>query len=125
MKSYLTDNAPIPLGHYSQAVSDGHVLFLSTQLPLVPGEKPDPAASPSEQMKQVLRNIFAVLDEAGLTPDSLLRVSLYLADIDAWEEVNDAYASVMGECKPARGVIQVAGLHKGFLVAADAVASAR
>lgn len=125
MQTFTTDKAPIPLGHYSQAVSDGQTLCVSTQLPIKPGLDPDTSMSAGEQVAQVLHNILAILESAGLGPDKLLRVTLYVTDLGAWPEVNAAYAKVLGSIKPTRGVLHVGSLNHGFTVAGDAIASHR
>ncbi|MEZ6234866.1 MAG: RidA family protein [Phycisphaerales bacterium] len=118
-----TDAAPLPLGHYSQGVVHNGMLHVATQLPIVPGGAPDPGAPAGVQAERALQNVLAIVEAAGGSAATLLRVTIYLADIAAWDEANAAYARVMGPARPARGVIQVAGLHHGFKVAMDAVAA--
>lgn len=119
-----TPHAPAALGHYAQAIAHNGLLFISTQLPIAPGSNaPDPDLPAGAQAELVLTNVLAIARAAGATPASILRVTIYLADIAAWNEVNAAYARVMGDAKPARGVIQVAGLHHGAKVAMDAIAA--
>jgi 2-iminobutanoate/2-iminopropanoate deaminase len=125
MKTYQTKLAPIPLGHYNQAVSDGVTLCISTQLPIQPDQAPDNSMSIEDQTTQVLRNILAILESASLTADSLLRVTLYVTDGSSWSAVNQAFEKVLGDAKPARGILQVAGINHGFSVAGDAIASHR
>jgi 2-iminobutanoate/2-iminopropanoate deaminase len=125
MRAYQTKLAPTPLGHYNQAVSDGVTLCVSTQLPIRPDQPPDNTMSVEDQTTQVLRNILAILESAGLGPDSLLRVTLYVTDAGSWSAVNQAFERVLGDVKPARGILQVAGINRGFSVAGDAIASHR
>jgi 2-iminobutanoate/2-iminopropanoate deaminase len=123
MHAIATPQAPAPLGHYAQAVAHNGLLFISTQLPIEPGHPPDPAAPAAIQAERALRNVLAIAAAGGAPPDRILRITIFLADIAAWGEVNAAYARVMGDAKPARGVIQVAGLHHGFKVAMEAIAA--
>ncbi len=129
MQPISTPNAAAPLGHYSQAIAHNGLLFVSTQLPIAPpgpdGSFPplDPALPAGAQAELALRNVLAIVAAAGGSSATILRVTIYLADIAAWPEVNAAYARVMGEAKPARGVIQVAGLHHGAKVAMEAIAA--
>jgi enamine deaminase RidA (YjgF/YER057c/UK114 family) len=81
--------------------------------------------SVEDQTTQVLRNILAILASAGLGPESLLRVTLYITDASSWSAVNQAFEKVLGNAKPARGILQVAGINRGFSVAGDAIASHR
>lgn len=127
MRQVRTDAAASPLGHYSQAIEHNGLLFVSTQLPIEPGASPgappDTSAPASLQVERALHNVLAIVAAAGGSRESILRVTIYLADIAAWGQVNAAYARIMGEARPARGVIQVAGLHHGFKVAVDAIAT--
>ena len=118
-----TDAAPEPLGHYSQGVVHNGVLYVATQLPIEAGAPPEPGAPASVQAERAIRNVLAIVEAAGGTRDSVLRATIYLADIASWTMVNAVYEQAMGPARPARGVIQVAGLHHGFKVAMDAVAA--
>lgn len=125
MHPISTPDAAAPLGHYAQAIAHNGLIFVSTQLPIAPGSSSsDPALPAGAQAELALRNVLAIVRAAGGSPASILRITIYLADIAAWAEVNAAYARVMESAKPARGVIQVAGLHNGVKVAIDAVAAA-
>jgi len=124
MHHISTPHAPTPLGHYAQAIAHNGLLFISTQLPIAPGSTtPDPALTPGAQAELALGNVLAIVRAAGGSPAAILRVTIYLADIAAWPEVNAAYARIMADAKPARGVIQVAGLHHGAKVAMEAIAA--
>lgn len=123
MQPISTDRAAAPLGHYSQAIAHQGLVFVSTQLPIEPGGRVEPGAAPGVQAERALRNVLAIVEAAGGSASTVLRVTIYLTDIGAWAEVNAAYARLMGGARPARGVLQVAGLHHGFTVAMDAVAA--
>lgn len=123
MNAIHTESAPAPLGHYSQAVVHNGLIFVSTQLPMEPGQMVDSGAAAGEQARRALQNVLSVVESAGGSRESILRVTIYLADIASWNMVNAVYEQVMGPAKPARGVIQVAGLHHDFKVAMDAVAA--
>ena len=128
MQPLHTPRAPEPLGHYVQAQRTGNLLFLSTQLPVVPGTgaEHDPHAlrdaSPADQARQVLANMGAILAEAGCGPEHVVRLTIYLTRIEDWDEVNGACNAFFGAHKPARGVLAIAALHMGYRVAADLVA---
>jgi enamine deaminase RidA (YjgF/YER057c/UK114 family) len=75
-----------------------------------------------QQTRRALANVVGIVEAAGGTVGSVLKVTLYLVDIDDWGAVDAAFADVFGAHRPARAVVQVAGLHHGFRVAADAIA---
>jgi enamine deaminase RidA (YjgF/YER057c/UK114 family) len=112
--------APAPFGHYSPAtVTPDGAIWVSAQLP-AGGVSPD---SPiAEQTQQALSNILSIVESSGGRIESIAKVNLYLTDIADWEAVDAVFGEVFGEHRPARAVLQVAGLHHGFRVAADAVA---
>lgn len=117
-----TPNAPVPGGHYSQAVVHNGVAYLSGILPITPtGEKLD-QATVAEQTEQVLANLDAILQAAGSTREKVLKTTVYIADISAWSEVNKVYAQFFGDHRPARSVVPCATLHYGFGIELEAVA---
>lgn len=117
-----SDGSPAPRGHYSQAVRAGGALYVSTQMPSGPGVDPDAPGTVEEQTVRTLSNIRTVLQAGGADLRHLARVTVYVTDMGHWERVNRAYAEFMGEFRPARGVVNVAGLHAAYQVAMDAVA---
>lgn len=125
MQPISTPNAPAPGGHYAQAIVHGGVVYVSGQLPVVPGA---PAASPMDfeaQARQVIRNVIGILEAAGSDAGHLVKVTVYIADIAHWPAFNKVYAEMLGGHRPARTVVPVPGLHYGFLVEMDAVAAIR
>lgn len=123
MKTVSTPHAPIPAGHYSQAVVHGGLVFVAGQLPhdpLAPHREP---GGPEEQTERALRNVEAILVAAGSGLDRLLSVTVYVADVGLWPSVNAAYARVLGAHRPARAVVPVKELHHGYLVEIQAVAA--
>ncbi|WP_247002580.1 Rid family detoxifying hydrolase [Halosolutus gelatinilyticus] len=118
-----TDDAPAAVGAYSQATSDGSLVFTAGQIPLTAdGELLDD--EPIEhQTEQALYNLDAVLDEAGATSADILKVTVFLDDIDDFEAMNEAYANYFGDEPPARSAVEVAALPKGVGVEIEAVAS--
>lgn len=122
MQVILTEAAPAPAGHYSQAVRSGNDLYISGQLPI----RADKAALPDmrfeTQVRQAVANMLAILEAAGGTPDDLLRVTAYIVGVENWPEFNRIYADMLGDARPARTVVPVPELHYGFLVEVDAIA---
>jgi 2-iminobutanoate/2-iminopropanoate deaminase len=123
MELISTERAPLPAGHYSQAVVHGDLVFVAGQLPIVPGSKAQRLGSASEQTEQALRNVAAILEAAGTSLDKVLQVTVYVSDIALWGEINAAYSRVMGEHRPARAVVPVGPLHHGYCVEIQAIAA--
>ncbi|MFC1476965.1 RidA family protein [candidate division KSB1 bacterium] len=121
MRSISTDKAPPPGGHYSQAVIHNDLVFVSGQLPVTEtGEKI--TGSIEEQTEQTLKNVAQILTAAGSDLNNVLKVTVYISDISLWGRVNDVYARIFGDHKPARAVVPTRELHYGFLVEIEAVA---
>jgi reactive intermediate/imine deaminase len=117
-----TDAAPAAVGAYSQATTTGELVFTAGQIPLTPeGELLDDAPV-ADQTEQALENIAAVLDEAGASLDDVLKTTVFLADIDDFEEMNGTYATFFDDEPPARSAVQAGALPKGVAVEIEAVA---
>ena len=108
-----TDDAPAAIGPYSQGVRAGGFCFFSGQIPLDPASGELVSGGIVEQTEQVLRNIAALLDEAGLGPESVVKTTIYLTDLGDFALVNEIYGRFFGESKPARATVEVAGLPRG------------
>ena len=123
-KAITTTAAPAPVGPYNQAVLAGGWLYCSGQIPL------DPTTGAmvgdgdvAEETRQVLKNLVAVLNEAGATPAQVVRTTVFLVDLGDFQTVNQLYADVFGDgVSPARACVQVAALPKGASVEIDCVA---
>jgi 2-iminobutanoate/2-iminopropanoate deaminase len=123
MKSISTNAAPLPSGHYSQAIAANGFLFVSGQLPIVPGtlEIPEGAAA---QTRQALANVEAILRASGAGLEHVVSTTVYVTDISHWPEINKVYAELFGEHRPARAVAVSPQLHFGCLVEVQGVALA-
>ncbi len=124
MRTIRTESAPIPAGHYSQAVEHGGVVYVAGLLPVEAGTNRKVFGEIEEEAAQVFRNLDAILAAAGSSRDRVLRCTVYIADLELWGRFNSAYAAFFGEHKPARTVVPVPGLHHGFKVELDAIAAA-
>jgi 2-iminobutanoate/2-iminopropanoate deaminase len=120
-----TQNAPTPAGHYSQAVVYNGLVFVAGQLAIDPQTGEKKLGSIEEQAEQVLKNVGEILKAAGSDLSRVLKMTVYISDISLWGAVNEVYARMMGEHRPARAVIPTRELHHGFLIEIDAVAAAR
>jgi 2-iminobutanoate/2-iminopropanoate deaminase len=118
-----TPNAPTPAGHYSQAVIHNGLVFVSGQLSIDPKTGQKKLGSIEEQTEQALSNVYEILKAAGSDWGRVLKMTVYVADINLWEIVNKVYARVLGENRPARAVIPTGPLHHGFLIEIEAVAT--
>ena len=123
-EAITTSAAPAPVGPYNQAVLAGGWLYCSGQIPL----DPDTGAmvgngDVAAETRQVLKNLSAVLQEAGASPAQVVRTTVFLADLGDFQTVNELYAEVFGDgVSPARACVQVAALPKGARVEIDCVA---
>lgn len=124
MRTIRTEAAPIPAGHYSQAVVHGGVAYVAGLLPVEAGTNRKVFGEIEEEAAQVFRNLDAILAASGSSRDRVLRCTVYIADLELWGRFNAAYAAYFGEHRPARTVVPVPGLHYGFKVELDAIAAA-
>lgn len=120
-----TDAAPAAVGAYSQATTNGELVFTAGQIPLTPDGELLDDASIAEQTEQALDNLLAVLAEGGAEPEDVLKTTVFLADIDDFEEMNEAYATYFESEPPARSAVQAGALPKGVGVEIEAVATYR
>jgi 2-iminobutanoate/2-iminopropanoate deaminase len=123
MQTILTEKAPIPAGHYSQAIVHHDVVYIAGQLPIVPGRQDRQVGSIEAQTRQTLANLDAILQAAGSSRDRVLRVTVYVSDVKLWPSVNAEYAAFFGDHRPARTVVPVGKLHYGFDIELDAIAA--
>lgn len=118
-----TADAPEAVGAYSQATTDGSLVFTAGQIPMTPdGDLLDdePIAT---QAEQALSNIEAVLASEGLEMSDVLKLTVYLDDIEDFEAMNDTYAGFFDQEPPARSAVEVANLPKGVGVEIEAIAT--
>jgi 2-iminobutanoate/2-iminopropanoate deaminase len=120
-----TSDAPTPAGHYSQATVHQGVVYVAGQLAIDPATGEKRLGSIEEQTEQTLHNVEAILKAAGSGFDRLLKVTVYISDIELWGVVNTAYLRILGPHKPARAIVPTKELHHGFLIEIDAIAAVR
>lgn len=121
----VTEGLPKPGGHYSPAVIHNGIAYISGQLPIVPGQGPQTPGSMEEQTRQTLANFLSVVQAAGGNADTVLKVTIYLADGGDWALVNQIFAEVFGEHRPARAIVPVNPLHYGYGIEIDGIAFIR
>jgi len=118
-----TENAPAPFqgAPYNQAIRVGELVFVAGQIGLKPGETAV-EGDVASQTEQALRNLAAILEEAGSSLDKLVKTSVFLQDMGDFAAMNEVYARHVGDRPPARSTFQVAGLPAGARVEIEAVA---
>jgi 2-iminobutanoate/2-iminopropanoate deaminase len=121
MEIINSSGAPTAIGPYSQAVRVKDWLYCSGQIGLDPASG-ELASNLAGQTNRAFANLRAVLGAAGLTPADVVKVTLYLVDMNDFATVNELYAQFFGSHKPARATVAVAALPKGALVEMDAIA---
>jgi 2-iminobutanoate/2-iminopropanoate deaminase len=126
VKEVRSDAAPEPVGPYSQAVEHDGWIFASGQIPLDPTSGELVAGEIEDQTRQVLTNLRAVLEAAGVGLEDVVRTTIYLIDLAQFPRVNAIYAEhFTGQPRPARATVEVAALPLGAAVEIDAVAIRR
>ncbi|MFN2363258.1 MAG: RidA family protein [Halarsenatibacteraceae bacterium] len=119
-----TDGAPAAIGAYSQAVKAGDLVYISGQIPMTPaGELL--TGDVSEQTRQSLENLKAILEESGSSLEDTVKVNIYASDMDNFGAINDVYSEYFTTEPPARAFVEVAGLPKDVDVEISAVAISR
>lgn len=122
MESIGTEEAPRAIGPYAQAVRAGDWLYCSGQIALDPETGELVPGGIAEETDRVLRNLAAVLDEAGASLRDVVKATVYLADLDDFQAMNEVYGRHLDGHRPARAAVEVARLPRGALVEVDAVA---
>ncbi|HEX8456425.1 MAG TPA: Rid family detoxifying hydrolase [Pyrinomonadaceae bacterium] len=123
IRTVYTKDAPAPAGHYSQAVVHNGLVYVAGQLAIDPRTGEKRLGSIEEQTEQALKNVGAILKAAGSDLSRVLKMTVYISDISLWSAVNEVYARMLGEHRPARAVIPTRDLHYGFLIEIEAVAA--
>jgi 2-iminobutanoate/2-iminopropanoate deaminase len=124
MKTIHSKDAPAAIGPYSQAVVAGGMVYVSGQIPFDPATGNLVSGTIAEETDRALRNVAAILGEAGSSMQRVVRTTVYLSDMADFAEMNGVYARHMGDHRPARATVQVAGLPRGARVEIDAIALA-
>lgn len=121
-KVIATNNAPAAIGPYSQAVQVGNMLFASGQLGLDPVTGNFVEGGIKEQTTQAFKNIHAILAEAGLTIDNVVKTTVFLSDMGDFAAMNEVYAQQFTGAFPARSAVAVKTLPKNGLVEIEIIA---
>lgn len=122
MKSVISKNAPAPIGPYSQAIEANGFLYLSGQIALDAEKGIIVSQELDEQVHQVIKNLKAVLEAAGSALNKVVKTTIFLADMNDFQKVNEIYSQYFGESKPARSTVEVSRLPKDARVEIDCIA---
>jgi 2-iminobutanoate/2-iminopropanoate deaminase len=122
LKTVSTDQAPQAIGPYSQGIIAGGFLFTAGQIPIDPATGQIIKGDATVQTERVLQNLSAVLGAAGASWRHVVKTTVFLHDLNDFPAVNETYGRILGEARPARSTVQVAGLPRGVLVEIDAIA---
>jgi 2-iminobutanoate/2-iminopropanoate deaminase len=124
-RSVTTDKAPSAIGPYSQGIIANGFLFTAGQIALDPATGQIVEGDIKAQTERVLRNLTGVLAAAGATWKDVVKTTVFLHDMNDFPAVNETYARIIGDARPARSTVQVSGLPRGVLVEIDAIAAVR
>ncbi|MEN1762046.1 RidA family protein [Anoxynatronum sibiricum] len=117
-----TEKAPAAIGPYSQAVQAGDMIFVSGQLPLNPDTMDFVSNDIQDQTRQCLDNLMAILEAASFSKENIVKVTVFLKDMNDFAKMNEIYATVFTDHKPARAAVEVARLPKDAQVEIEAIA---
>lgn len=121
VKAIHTNAAPQAIGPYSQAIDLGDLVFVSGQIPINP-DSGEVVEGIEGQTSQVMKNLQAILTEAGLTFANVAKFTIYITNMDDFAKINEVYASFLQEPYPARATVEVSKLPKGVGVEMDVIA---
>ena len=117
-----TPNAPAPIGPYSQAVKLNNTLYVSGQIAIDPSTGNLIDGDIAQETRQVMENILAILESAGLTFDQVVKCSIFVSDLNNFESINRIYGEYFGSMAPARETVEVSRLPKNVNVEISCIA---
>lgn len=122
-KIIKTDKAPAPIGPYNQAVLTGNMLYISGQIALNPETNELETAELQQETTRVMQNLKAILTEAGMDFENVIKTSIFISDMNNFAKINEVYGSYFNaETAPARETVEVANLPKFVNVEISAIA---
>ena len=121
-KIIMTENAPKALGPYSQAILVGNTSYVSGQIPFVPETMTLVSEDIQAQTRQSIENIKAIVNEAGGELSDIVKVNVFVKNIEDFDKINEVYAEYFSEAKPARALVEVARLPRDVKIEIEAIA---
>lgn len=124
MQKIQVTDSPKPVGHYSQAIVSNGLLFTSGILPIKikTSERLSPESTINEQIDVVFENLRQILQEVDLTPNNVVKTTIYISNGEYWGIINQMFADFFGEHRPSRSIIPVSELHFGYKIELEAIA---
>ena len=125
MEKVQVKNTPVPKGHYSQGIVHNGLVYVSGQLPMDMTTREAETGAIEAQTELALLNVEAVLHEAGSDLQHVVQMTIYVSDMELWDKVNEVYARILGEHRPARSIVPVKDLHFGTKIEIQAIAAVK
>ena len=113
----------MPVGHYSHGIVHNGFVFVSGQLPMNPVTREVETGAIEAQTELALRNVEAVLHAAGTDLNHVVQMTIYVSEMELWDKVNETYARILGEHRPARAIVPVKDLHFDTKIEIQAIAA--
>ena len=120
-KAVRTNNAPSPIGAYSQAIKCGNLVFLSGQIPIDPNTTELVSDKINDEIEEVFNNVTGVIAEAGGAWENIVKITIYLKDLEHFDLVNTFMNNLFSKPFPARAIVEVNDLPKQALIEVDAI----
>jgi 2-iminobutanoate/2-iminopropanoate deaminase len=125
MNKIQPKNQPRPKGHYSPGIEHNGLVYVSGQLPMDLKTREPFTGAIEGQTELALLNVEAVLEAAGSDLQHVIQMTIYVSDMELWSKVNETYAKVMGEHRPARAIVPVKDLHFDTKIEIQAIAAVK
>ena len=125
MNKIKLQDTPEPKGHYSSAVVHNDLIFVSGQLPMNLATREIENGSIEAQTELALRNVEQILLAANSDLNHILQMTIYISEMELWDKVNETYARILGEHKPARAIVPVKDLHFNTKIEIQAIAAVK
>ena len=125
MEKIQIEGTPIPKGHYSQGIVHNGLVYVSGQLPMNLRTREIKNGSIEAQTELALRNVEAVLLAAGSDLNHVVQMTIYVSEMELWNKVNEVYARILGEHRPARAIVPVKDLHFDTKIEIQAIAAVK
>lgn len=123
MREIQTDDAPASIGPYSQGIVHGDTIYVSGQGPVDPDTGDVVGSSPGEQTRRTLENVRAILEAADASLDNVVKTTVFVKDMRYYDEVNEAYGTLLSDPYPARSAVEVVKLPVDIDVEIEAIAA--
>ena len=125
MEKIQIEGTPIPKGHYSQAIVHDGLVYVSGQLPMNLKTGEVETGSIEAQTELALLNVESILLATSSDLNHVLQMTIYISDMELWKQVNEVYARILGEHRPARAIVPVKDLHFGTKIEIQAIAAVK